>query len=266
MKQRFDKFYKSIIEKSLKTTDTKLMFRYIFSPMIFILITLCFFGLFVIIDSENQIISFFIENMIIIFALLLPILIAFFVFFERISQEKIRRNILLETVLDGDNANKYWKWRHQGMKILYGLWILLIIALLQEIVYSFTIEDSFTNIVFLLILVIVLIISIFAIVKRDKHVLAKRTAIISTTGVYYVGDVFLWERDSGNTIYSMKYYPRDGKTLAVFELKLELWGRYGHSLHDFIYPISQENESKMDSIQQILQDLKREQDVWKKLK
>lgn len=265
MKQCFEKFYKSIIEKSLKTADTKLMFRYIYNPMIILLITFCFFGLFVIIDSENQIISFFIENMIIIFALLLPILIACFVFFERISQEKIRRNILLETVLDEDTANKYWKWRHQDMKILYGLWILLIIALLQDVFYNFTIEDSFTNIVFQLILVIVATISIFTLLKRDKHVQAKRTAIISTMGIHYVGDVFLWERDSGNTIYSMRYYPRNGTTLAVFELKLELWGRYGHSLHDFLFPISPENESSMDSIQQILQYLKREQDVWKKL-
>ena len=265
MKQCFEKFYKSIIEKSLKTTDTKLMFRYIYNPMIILIITFCFFGLFVIIDSENQIISYVIENMTIIFALLLPILIVCIVFLERISQEKIRRNILLETVLDGDTANKYWKWRHQGMKILYGLWILWIISLLQEVIYNFTIEDSFTNSIFQIILVIVATISIFVLVKRDKRVHAKRTAIISTIGIHYVGDVFLWERDSGNTIYSMKYYPRNGTTLAVFELKLELWGRYGHSLHDFIYPVREENESKMDSIQQILQDLKREQDVWKKL-
>jgi hypothetical protein len=241
------------------------MFRYIFNPMIFFLITFCFFGLFIIIDFENQIIDFILEAMPIVFALLLPIFIACFLFLERISQEKILRNILLETVLDGDTVKKYWKWRHRGMKILYVLWILLIIALLQEVIYNFKIEDSFTNIVFLLILLIVLIISIFALVKRDGSVLAKRTAIISTTGIHYVGDVFLWEKDSGNTIYSMRYYPRNGTTLAAFELKLELWGRYGHSLHDFIYPISQENESKMDSIQQILQDLKREQDVWKKL-
>ena len=263
MKQCFEKFYKSIIEKSLKITETKLMFRYIFNPMIFFLITLCFFGLFIIIDFENQIIDFILETMTIIFALLLPIFIACFVFLERISQEKILRNILLETVLDGDTVKKYWKWRHQGMKILYGLWILLIIALLQEVIYNFEIEDSLTNIIFQLILVIVLIISIIALLKRDKRVLAKRTAIISTTGIHYVGDVFLWERDNGNTIYSMKYYPRNGTTLAVFELKLELWGRYGHSLHDFMFPICEENESKMDSIQQILQDLKREQDFWR---
>ena len=261
MKQCFEKFYKSIIEKSLKITETKLMFRYIFNPMIFFLITLCFFGLFIIIDFENLIIDFILETMTIIFALLLPIFIACFVFLERISQEKILRNILLETVLDGDTVKKYWKWRHQGMKILYGLWILLIIALLQEVIYNFEIEDSFTNIIFQLILVIVATISITALLKRDKRVLAKRTAIISTTGIHYVGDVFLWERDNGNTIYSMKYYPRNGTTLAVFELKLELWGRYGHSLHDFMFPIREENESKMDSIQQILQDLKREQDV-----
>jgi len=265
MKQCFEKFYKSIIEKSLKTTDTKLMFRYIYDPMIIFLITFCFFGLFLIIDFENQIIDFILENMIIIFALLLPIWIAWFVFFEYISQEKIRRNILLETALDGDTANKYWKWRHHGVKILYGLWILLIIAMLLEIIYNFTIEDSFRYIIFLISLVTVSIISIFALMKRDKRVLPKKTAILSTTGIYYVGDVFLWEKDSGNSIYSMKFYPHDDHTLAMFELKLEVSVRNGHTLHDFLFPISLENESRMDSIQQTLQDLKRQKDVWKKL-
>ncbi len=263
MKQYFYRTYNNIIEKSLKMTDTKFMFRYIYNPMLFFLVIFCFFGLFVIIDSENQIVSFVIENMIIIFALLLPIWIACFVFLERIRQEKIRRNILLETVLNADTASKYWKWRHQGMKITYGLWILLIIVLPQEVIYNSTIEDSSKYIIFLLSLVSVSIISIFALMKRDKRVLLKKTAILSTVGIYYVGDVFLWEKDSGNSIYSMKFYPHDDHTLAIFELKLEISVRYGHTLHDFLFPISLENESTMDSIQQMLQDLKREKDGWK---
>jgi len=251
--------YQKIIEKLIDFPDIKLTKAFLLYPS-YVASIFSFLLLPSVLFSINLPLA---KQLVSVYSILITFMpfyfLAAYLITNQVNHEKIRRNTLLGTELDEATTNQYLAWTQKNTQATKIMGSILIVGCLVEIVRNYFNIGMSLYIVTLLPYVLVSIIALLLQKNQIKQALRDKSGIISTKGILYLGDFYLWEKGGEYFIHSLEQGNQYGQEIDV--LILNLANRMGPMVkHSFLFPVHQEKNQDIDSLVTTLQDLKLDQE------
>jgi len=248
--------FQKTIEKLIDVSDAKLTKIFLTYPFyisgVFSVLLLPSVFFFINRPLASQLVSIYLISLI----FMPPYFLTAYLVTNQVKLERIRRNTLLETELDEARIHQYLVWTQRNTQLLKIVSFTLIVGCFVEIVRSYRDVGISLYIVPLFLDVFVSIIALLLHSNQIKRTLRGKTVLISTKGIMFLGDLYLWEEGGEYFIHSLEQVNQNGEETDV--LILNLAKRTGSivAIHSFPFPVRQENKQNIDTVFSTLQDLK----------